>query len=131
DARAVKSILEAREDRKVRSLDELTELHYVAEGGLRKLYDYLFHYGRCPEEEVDEVGRINADCRPVVNRILELANRATLDRLDHEVGLDSRAAANIVAIRKNYEFTSIDQLTEVDYVKTRALGRMYQHLFGE
>lgn len=129
DTRAVAAIVTARQERKIRSLDELAELPYVAETALRKIYDYLFLNGRC-SQELDAMGRVDLSCTPVTNRIVELANEASFVELDEAVRLDVRAAGNLIAIRKNYEFTSVPQLMEVDWVKTRALRKMYDYLFA-
>jgi len=68
-------------------------------------------------------------CLPVVNRVLELANTASQEVLDVDVSLDSRAAANIVTIRKDRPFSSFAELWDVDYVKTTAIEKMYHHLY--
>ncbi len=130
DLRAVEAIVAARAERKLRTLDELADLPYVAERALRQIYDYLFVDGRCPVE-LDAMGRVDVSCKPVANRIVELANEASFEELDVAVRLDVRAAGNLIAVRKNYEFTSVPQLMEVDWVKTRALRKMYDYLYAE
>lgn len=130
DVRAVEEMVELRQTRPFNTLDELREIRYFADVGIAKMYRYLYVDGRCPVE-MDDNGLVNAQCRPVSNRILALANEAELDYLDHIVSLDSRAAANIVVIRDQRPFTSFAELWDVDYVKTRAFAKMYNHLYGE
>lgn len=130
DVRAAEEMVERRESKPFNTLDELREIRYFADVGIAKMYRYLYVDGRCPVE-MDDNGLVNAQCRPVVNRILEMVNEAELEYLDHIVRLDSRAAANIVVIRDQRPFTSFAELWDVDYVKTRAFGKMYDHLYGE
>ncbi|MGM0559401.1 MAG: M12 family metallopeptidase [Myxococcota bacterium] len=130
DVRAVDQIVERRESDPFQSLPELREVTYLERFGVRKLYDYLYVSGRCPDE-VDEEGRPLASCLPVAHRILELANTASLEELDDAVSLDSRAAENIVAARQDHVFETLAGLWLIDYVKTRALGKMYDYLYPE
>jgi DNA uptake protein ComE-like DNA-binding protein len=130
DVRAVDQIVERRESDPFQTLPELREVTYLERFGVRKLYDYLYVSGRCPNE-VDEDGRPLASCLPVAHRILELANRASLEELDHEVSLDSRAADNIVAAREDHTFETLAGLWLIDYVKTRATRKMYEYLYPE
>ena len=53
--------------------------------------------------------------------VLSLANTASQSVLDNDVGLDSRAAANIVAARP---FSTLQQLAAVPYVGTSALKKL-------
>lgn len=53
-----------------------------------------------------------------VAAVLDIANNATLDQLDFDAALNSRAANNIIADR---EITSMDQLAAVSYVGGAAL----------
>ncbi len=55
--------------------------------------------------------------------VLEVANTASLSELDHDVGLDKRAAANIVAARET-GFRTIEELDAVSYVGARAFGKL-------
>lgn len=130
DVRAVEEMVAQRTTRPFNTLEELRAIRYFEDVGIRKMYDYLYVNGRCPLE-VDDNGLVNAQCAPVVNRILELANTASVDELDHEVALDSRAASNIAVIRDQRPFTSFAELWDVDYVKTRAFGKMYSYLYAD
>lgn len=130
DVRAVNEMAYMRETHPFNTLEELRAIPYFADVGIRKMYDYLYVNGRCPVE-LDENGLVNAQCKPVVHRILELANTASYDELDIDVRLDSRAVANIAVIRKERPFASFAELWEVDYVKTRAFGKMYDYVYEQ
>ncbi len=131
DVRAVDEIVEKRQQRAFHDLEELkSEVDYFAEHGVRKLYDYLYVDGRCPDE-LDDQGRIVPSCTPVANRVLELANTASMETLDEEVGLDVRAAEHIVEQRGDRPFVALAELWMVDWVRTRAIGKMYAHLYDE
>ncbi|QDG50468.1 matrixin family metalloprotease [Persicimonas caeni] len=130
DTRAVDDILAHRDRQPFHTLADLKAMRYLEEQGVRKLYDYLYVDGRCPEE-LDADGRVLASCQPVANRILELANTASFETLDEAVSLDRRAAENIVAAREQQPFDELGGLWLVDYVKTRAMRKMYDYLYGE
>lgn len=130
DVRAAEEMIDRRRTHPFNTLADLREIRYFEDVGIRKMYDYLYADGRCPVE-MDDNGLVNALCRPVVNRILELANTASQEELDHDVALDRRAAANIVVIRDQRPFTSFEELWNVDYVKLRAFGKMYRYIYGE
>lgn len=130
DRRAVEELVDRRERAPFRTLPELREVRYFERVGVRKLYDYLYVDGRCPEE-VDAQGLPLASCLPVAHRILALANTADYATLDDEVRLDRRAAENIVAARAQQPFETLAGLWLVDWVKTRAVGKMYAYLYGE
>lgn len=130
DTRAASSIIEGRRTQPFTTLTQLYDVIYLGPVSVRRMYEYLYVSGRCPLE-IDEAGLVNAQCLPVVNRVLELANTASLVQLDDEVKLDSRAAANIVTIRKERPFSSFAELWDVDYVKTTAIAKMYHHLYPQ
>lgn len=128
DIRAAQAIVDGRLGQPFNELQDVYDVDFLAEVSVRKMYTYLYQDGRCPSE-IDELGRLDVRCRPIVHRILELANTASYEVLDDEVRLDRRAAGNILAIRRVTPFTSIADLWAVSYVKTRAIGKMYQFLY--
>lgn len=130
DIRAAQTIVDGRRSQPFNSLQQLRDVLYIGPVSIRKMYEHLYVSGRCPEE-LDPSGVVNVLCRPIVNRILELANTASQDVLDHEVGLDSRAAANIMVIRKERPFASFAELWDVGYVKAVAFEKMYRHVIAE
>lgn len=75
-------------------------------------------YSRTAASTVKVKGAVSAEAA-----VLELVNTADFDTLDNEVGLDRRAAKNIIAFRP---FDSIEQLTSVPFVKEAALTMLYQ-----
>ena len=66
--------------------------------------------------------------------ILELVNTATVETLDDDVALDSRAAKNIVAYRAGNDglegttddtyFATLEELDTISYVSERAFGKL-------
>ena len=130
DRRAAEEIVELREREPLNRLEQLYAIRYLAEVSVRKMYEYLYVDGRCPSE-LSASGIVDARCRPIVHRILELANTADQATLDDEVRLDRRAAANIVTIRSARPFASMAELISVSWVKTRAVRKMYEHLYPE
>ena len=128
DIRAVNAIVNTRGTAPFIQLADLDAITYVGPVALRRMYDYLYVDGRCGSE-TDLDGLIDTRCRPVVHRLLQLANTAGQDILDFDVALDRRAAENIVARRAQQRFTSLVELWAVPYVKTTALAKMYDYLY--
>ncbi len=128
DRRAAQNIVDRRATAPFTTLEALDAVPYIGPVSVRRTYDYLYVNGRCAQE-VDMDGLIDTRCRPVVHRILELANTATWSALDLDVGLDSRAAENIVMTRLENPFASLVELWDQRYVKTDALRRMYQYIY--
>ncbi|MBT8492622.1 MAG: hypothetical protein KJO07_06145, partial [Deltaproteobacteria bacterium] len=130
DVRAVDEIVAGRSAQPFTSLEQLEAVTFLADATVRGMYDYLYVDGRCPIE-VDNEGRVDTLCRPVVHRVLELANRASFEELDIDVSLDRRAAENIVELRASTPFTDLAELWAVSYVKDRALRKMYNYIYGD
>lgn len=128
DIRAANEIVDGRLTSPYNDLQDVYDVTFLGEVSVRRMYEYLYVDGRCPTE-MDEMGRVDARCRPVVHKILELANTATFEVLDVDVNLDRRAAGNITAIRRYTPFVSLADLWAVSFVKTRALGKMYDFLY--
>ncbi len=128
DVRAVESIEETRSAAPLVDLASLRGTPYLDKATLRKMYNYLYVDGRCPTE-LDNEGRVDILCRPIVHRVLELANKASLVELDEDAKLDSRAAANIISRRTDAPFVDMVDLWSVSYVKARALSKMYRYIY--
>lgn len=128
DRRAVEHIMNTRALTPFHTLEDLKQMHYLKEHGVKKLYQYLYVDGRCADE-IDESGLPLASCWPVSHQILELANTASFEELDDAVRLDRRAAQNIVDARQDYPFESLAELWLINYVKTSALNKMYAYLY--
>ncbi|MBA3393458.1 MAG: hypothetical protein H0T89_12485 [Deltaproteobacteria bacterium] len=65
-----------------------------------------------------------ADGSPEALGVLEVANTLTRDELDDAVGLDSRAANNIVDRRATAAFATLAELDAVPYVGTTAFAKL-------
>ena len=128
DRRAVETIIATRATTPFTTLAALDAVLYIGPVSVRRLYDYLYVTGRCAQE-VDIDGLIDTRCRPVVHRLLELANTATWEALDLTIGIDSRAAENIVTTRLENPFASLVELWDLPYVKAQALKRLYEYLY--
>lgn len=124
-------IAEGRLEEPFEDFDDLRERAGMNRYDLRDAYDYLFVWGRCPGAEVDDRGWVRPSCYPVVNRILELVNEASRDKLDDQVGLDERGVDNIVDARADGRIESYEQLISLGWVKRRALMKMYEYLYDE
>ena len=129
DETLAEAIAAERSSRPFDDLDDLRERTEITDDEIRHIYDYLFVWGRCPDQEVDEEGWVMPSCFPVVNKILELANEAPFVILDEEVGLDRRAVENIVAAREQRSIDTYDALIALGYVKRAALYAMYDYLY--
>lgn len=110
DSRAAANIVAARP---FATLHELDEVAYVGASALKKLLVFAETEGHLT------VCQAGGDCDDAA--ILEVANALTQAELDDVVGLDSRAAANIVAARP---FATLTELDEVGYVGQSALGKL-------
>ncbi|MBT3219121.1 MAG: hypothetical protein HN348_08525 [Proteobacteria bacterium] len=60
--------------------------------------------------------------------ILDVVNTATLEELDDEVRLDSRAADNIVAAREEAAIASLTDLDAIGYVGESAFAKLVDHI---
>ena len=128
DVRAAEEIVAIRDSTPFNNLEDLEAVSFLADVGIRRMYDYLYVDGRC-DTEMDDFDRLNVECRPVVHQILAFVNSAAFEELDSAASLDKRAAANIVAIREFTPFASIADLTAVSFVKTRAIAKLYGFLY--
>ena len=89
----------------------------------------LVHAGSDAAVELEVAFEGTAEVEPIdhLTPILDFANRASLDELDHDVALDARAARNIVAGRP---FASFEALVAVPYVGATALSRLHAFAGG-
>ncbi len=128
DRRAADAIVAMRGTKPFTTLKALYDVLYIGPVSVRRIYDYLYVNGRCAQE-TDIDGLLDVRCRPVVHRLLALANTATQQQLDIDIGLDSRAAANLVTTRTTNAFTSLVEVWDVSYVKLTALRKLYQYAY--
>ena len=129
DRRAARRIIEYRngddgvvgtsDDTLFSSIAELDEVPYVGATALGRLLDYAKANGYLQSNgQVSEAERAAA--------ILAVANDPEIDftKLDVEIGLDRRAATNIIARRP---FARLDALDAVPYVGDKALDRLFEY----
>lgn len=124
DARAAKNIVTARngvdglypspDDVPFVSLVALDAVVYVGDTALTKLRDFALAHPPALPELVEGVAFSSSQVSAVVWGV----NQATLETLDVAVGLDARAAQQLVAARP---FSSVTQMGAVAYVGPTAL----------
>lgn len=105
------------DDDKLDSIAELDAIPYVGTATLAALDAYVRSRGYQPDFTLEGVPFTLAEAAGV----LQLANGASQAALDDDVGLDARAARNIVAARP---LATIQLLAAVSYVNGTALQRM-------
>jgi DNA uptake protein ComE-like DNA-binding protein len=106
------------------------ELSTLDQQGARFYYPNFEAYpgGRC-DTELNENGEINPGCEPVVRQILELATRASKSKLANRVGLDTRAAKQIVETRRQDPITTLSDLRDTEYLRKSEIRKMYNYLY--
>lgn len=104
------------------SIQEIDDIKWVGDSALSALLAYATAEGWVTVDE-DYYGTIETVTftKTEADAIVILANTATQDELDVDVGLDSRAAKNIVADRP---FTTLEEVAAVKYVGATALGHL-------
>jgi DNA uptake protein ComE-like DNA-binding protein len=117
------AIDDTNDDNPFDDIDELDAVPYVGPAALAKLVAYAHAQGY-----------VDADPTGDDALILGVANSASLSVLDHDVGLDKRAAENIVAHRVGSDavagtadddpFDDIDELDAIPYVGPAALAAL-------
>jgi hypothetical protein len=105
------------DDNLLDSIAELDGIPYVGAVALGKLSAYVASIGAMPALVVEAVAFTTEQAAATV----ALANGATRERLDDEVGLDSRAAGAIVAARP---IADLAALAAVSWVGKQALTRL-------
>ena len=122
DRRAAQNIVDRRESG-FSTIEQLDAVPYVGDRALIKLLNFTsIDAGEEPEETEFFVHGI-AEGSSTAIAILNTANTASQVTLDDEVGLDRRAARNIVADRDT-GFTSLVELDKVSYVGASAFARL-------
>jgi hypothetical protein len=107
------------------SVDEIDSVSWVGTRSLEKLFAYVADQGWIPDDN-DVIGVYDAVEFTVLQAclVIDLVNSAGLEQLDLDVGLDQRAAENIVAARP---IGSVRQLSEVSYVGESALSKLKEY----
>ncbi len=116
NSRAASSIMASRP---IESIEDLAAVRYVGATALGQLRDGVTAQdgGERPAAEIEGVVLTGAE----LHGILDLVNRATLEQLDDEAGLDGRAASNIVRSRP---LASVEALAAVSYVGASAIEKL-------
>ncbi len=101
------------------SCDEIAAYSYMGASAAQTLLDFVGQDGSCgdPQTVVEGVPLTDEEA----GAILEVANGASQTQLDDEAGLDSRAAANIVATRP---LSDIEALAAVSYVGATVIEQL-------
>jgi DNA uptake protein ComE-like DNA-binding protein len=125
DVRAARGIVAQRP---FDTTDQLDAVPYVGPVALIKLLDYARESGLLDGGNVLVHGVEEGS--PTALSILRLANTASFGQLDDEVGLDRRAATNILATRDEGAILSLAALDAVSWVGASAFERLseYAHL---
>jgi DNA uptake protein ComE-like DNA-binding protein len=123
------ALLGSGDDDPFDTIEELDAVKYVGDATLAKLVAYAESLGLLD----DEPGRTPAE----IAAILAVANDTTFTTLDEAVGLDRRAAENIVAHREGPDatpgtadddrFDTLEELDAVAYVGESALGKLLSY----
>lgn len=128
DVRAARNIVADRDSQgSFATLRELDAVKYVGVRAITKMHTFAQASGWVVEPEIDpDVILVNgvAEGSDDAERILAVANGASLEALDVAAALDRRAAANIFAARAEGAFADLATLDAVPYVGTRAFGRL-------
>ncbi len=163
DVRAAENIVEFRagddgdegtgDDRRFTSLTQLDEVPWVGERAFEKLYEYAMAQGagegedpQEPTEPAEPAGEPVHGITPgsaEATAILTVANTAGLTELDASdaVGLDARAAENIVEFRAGDDgeegtaddqtFKSLTELDDISYVAASAFQSMLDYAIAQ
>ncbi|MBW2456345.1 MAG: hypothetical protein JRI68_17630, partial [Deltaproteobacteria bacterium] len=102
------------------TLLELDAVPYVGQSALTKIYDYATAQGGSGAETVEGVAFTADQATAVIWGV----NQATVAELDDDVGLDSRAAENLVAAAP---FATVAEMGPIAYVGASALTKLRDH----
>ena len=112
--------LGTRDDNPLDTIAELDAISRVGPRAMARILDYVEAIGGIRVEDVEGHTLTQAQ----VDRILEIVNHFSRDALDFEIGLDKRAANNLVASRP---FEAMDQIAEVSYVGPAAILQLREY----
>ncbi|MFW5967975.1 MAG: hypothetical protein ACOCV2_10675 [Persicimonas sp.] len=135
DVRAAENIVEYRvgpdqtpdteDDETIETLGELDQIAWVGPHAFDQILDYAIETGEVADQTPTihgiEVGSDEA------HGVVEVANEASLDTLDEDVGLDVRAAQNIVDYRQDTTIASLKELDGISWVSERAFGKLLDY----
>ena len=110
------------DDNLFESMEEVDSVAYVGPVAMGRLKAFVMKYGWAPEE-YDHMGAWKGVSFTWIQgeATLEFVNTCTLEELDIELGLDKRAAENIVLAQP---ISSINSLSNVSFVGTKTLAAL-------
>ncbi|MFB6264461.1 MAG: amidohydrolase family protein [Bradymonadaceae bacterium] len=146
DARGASNLIEHRigpdqtagtqDDNPYDTLNELDNVSYIAATAFKKLEKYGERYGFIQSQNVGTVHGFDDTGKGGLG-ILRIANLAPESVLDDDIGLDSRAATNIVEYRVGEDgepdtgdenpFDDLIEFDEINYVSDRAFGKLAEY----
>jgi DNA uptake protein ComE-like DNA-binding protein len=122
DARAAQNIVDARP---ITTMVDLDAVAYVGPSALDKLRAHTTTWSQQPGQGSTVIQSGVTFSAQEVTLLLDLVNEASQSVLDDDVGLDSRAAQNIVAARP---IKTVADLDAVAYVGSTALNKLKAYL---
>jgi DNA uptake protein ComE-like DNA-binding protein len=122
DSRAAKAIVA---DRPITAMDDLDLVPYVGASALKALRAYVPQWTGQPGQGTSVTQSGVSFSAAEVTILLDLVNKAKASLLDDDVGLDSRAAKNIVAARP---IKTVAALDTISYVGGSALKLLKAYL---
>ena len=122
DSRAAKGIVA---DRPITAMDDLDLVPYVGASALKALRAYVPQWTGQPGQGTSVTQSGVSFSATEVTILLDLVNKAAVSVLDDDVGLDSRAAKNIVGARPIKTVAALDAIA---YVGGTALKQLKAYL---
>lgn len=136
DVRAATNIVDYRtgeddtpgtdKDNPIESLGELDQISWVGPYAFQQLLDYAINTGIIDGGEPAEIHGITVGSNEAIG-VLQLANEGSFSTLDEDVGLDVRAATNIVETREQQTIETLVQLDDISWVAQRAFGKLLDY----
>jgi DNA uptake protein ComE-like DNA-binding protein len=132
DIRAAENIVETRQTSELATLKQLDKIAWVSQRAFRKLYDYAESNGYFGEDSTGTSNDSVYGVEPGSNLaegILNVANNVDLETLDNAdgVGLDIRAAENIVETRQSSKISTLTELDTILWVDSRAFDKLLSY----
>ncbi|MBL4637666.1 MAG: DUF2183 domain-containing protein [Kofleriaceae bacterium] len=107
------------------NIAELDDVPRVGDAALRDLLNFAFDNGFVPERD-EELGVYDGVSFSVnqATAVVRLVNTASIEQLDIDFSLDSRAVDSILEVRPVF---SVLQLSKLSFVGPSALGKLIEH----
>jgi DNA uptake protein ComE-like DNA-binding protein len=108
------------DDSPLKSLEELDAISGVGPKSITRILVFVESVGGVPQEIVEGHSLTEGQ----IIRILEVINHYSYEALDHHVGLNKRAAINLVEARP---FANMAEVADVSYVGPSAIGSLLDY----